>query len=92
MTVAIQHFDRAVVISADFKDYLINFEPMHINVPRPIPKPLPSITRGLGVLKKVGIKENPVYEEVVEKMKEVPGLDIEDIFNKPTGRITEWAE
>lgn len=83
MTVVIQYFDSyyTVSIAADFKDYLINFEPINKNVPRPV-------TSGGGV----GITKAPVYEEVVKKMKQASGINIEDIFSKPTGQITEWVE
>jgi len=82
MTVVIQHFDpySTISIAVDFKRYLINFEPIY-NGPRP-----------LQATERVGITETPVYEEVVKKMKQVPGINIEDIFSKPVGQITEWIE
>ena len=81
MTVVIQHFDPYNVISivADFKDYLINFEPIYKYGPRPIP---------VGK----GVAERSVYEEVVKKLKQTPGINIQDIFRRPVGQITEWIE
>ncbi len=82
MTVVIQHFDPYYTVSivADFKDYLINFEPINKNAPRVVPA-----GGGVGITK-------PIYEEVVEKITQVPGIDIEEIFEKPVGRVTEWIE
>ena len=83
MTVVIQNFDsyNVVSISADFKDYLINFEPIYNYGPRP-----------LQATETIGITERPVYEEIVKKMEQVSGINIEDIFSKPVGQITEWVE
>jgi len=83
MTVAIQYFDSyyTVGIAADFKDYLINFEPISKNEPRPL-------TTGSGI----GAVIKPVYEEVIKKMKQTQGINIEDIFSRPAGQITEWVE
>jgi len=83
MTVVIQHFEpySVVSIAADFKDYLINFEPIYNYGARAVPADMG-----------IGITEKPVYEEVVKKMKETPEIDIQDIFNKPVGQITEWIE
>jgi hypothetical protein len=82
MTVVIQHFDSYYIVSiaADFKDYLINFEPINKNVPRVVPS-----GGGVGIA-------TPIYEEIVKKIKQAPGMNIEDIFTKPTGQITEWVE
>ena len=82
MTVVIQHFDSysTVSIVADFKDYLINFEPIHRYDSRPV-----TTGSGIGILQ-------PIYEEVVKKIKQTPEINIEDIFSKPTGQITEWVE
>ena len=83
MTVVIQNFDsyNVVSISADFKDYLINFEPIYNYGPRP-----------LQATETIGITERPVYQEIVNKMKQVSGINIEDIFSKPAGQVTEWVE
>jgi hypothetical protein len=83
MTVAIQYFDSyyTVSIAADFKDYLINFEPISKNEPRPL-------TVGSGISAVI----KPVYEEVVKKIKQEPEINIEDIFSRPAGQITEWIE
>ena len=83
MTVVIQNFDsyNVVSISADFKDYLINFEPIYNYGPRP-----------LQATETIGITERPVYQEIVKKMKQVSGINIEDIFSRPAGQITEWVE
>ena len=83
MTVVVQHFDtyNVVSISADFKDYLINFEPIYKNVPKSV-----------GTTARVGIPGIPVYEEVVKKMKQTQGINIDDILSKPAGQITEWVE
>ena len=83
MTVVIQHFDSygTVSIAADFKDYLINFEPINKYGPR-----IATTSGG------VGITEKPIYEEIVRKIKQASGINVEDIFSKPTGQITEWVE
>ena len=83
MTVVIQNFDsyNIVSISADFKNYLINFEPIYNYGSRP-----------LQATETIGITEKSVYEEIVKKMKQVSGINIEDIFSKPAGQITEWIE
>jgi len=83
MTVVIQNFDSYNVVSivADFKDYLINFEPIYEYGPRPL-----SQTASVDTI------EQPVYGEIVKKLKQVQGINIEDIFSKPTGQITEWVE
>jgi len=82
MTVVIQNFDSysTVSIVADFKDYLINFEPIYRYDSKPV-----TTGGGIGILK-------PVYEEIVKKIKQTPGINIEDIFSKSTGQITEWVE
>jgi hypothetical protein len=86
MTVVIQHFDsyNMVSISADFEDYIINFEPIHKYGVRAVPA-----SKGLDV---ENTKGKPVYEEVIEKIKQTQGINIEDIFEKPVGQITEWIE
>lgn len=83
MTVVIQHFDSYNVVSivADFKDYLINFEPIYEYGTRPIQES--------GSISTI---QQPVYKEIVKKLKQVPGINIEDIFSKPTSQITEWVE
>jgi len=83
MTVVIQHFDSydVVSIAADFKDYLINFEPIYEYGPRQL-----SQTESTGII------EIPVYGEIVKKLKQAPGINIEDVFSKPVGKITEWIE
>jgi len=83
MTVVIQHFDsyNVVSISADFKDYLINFEPIYEYGPRPL-----SQTESTGVI------EQPVYKEIVKKLKQTSGINIEDIFSKSASQVTEWVE
>jgi hypothetical protein len=65
MTVVVQSYypERIVSISADFKNYLINFEPIHKHLLRPTVgevKPLRKISR---VKEKIGID----MEEVLEK-------------------------
>ena len=84
MTVVIQHFDSYYTVSivADFKDYLINFEPIYKDGNR-------LASGGSGIAETI---ETPIYEEVVKKIKQAPGINIEDIFSKPTGQITEWVE
>ena len=81
MTVVIQHFDSYSVVSivADFKDYLINFEPIY-NGPMPVVPEGPRIA------------EQPVYQEVVKKLKQTSGINIQDIFSSSVGQITEWVE
>jgi len=82
MTVVIQHFDTYSIVSivADFKDYLINFEPIYENEPR------------IAQIESIGTATQPVYQEVVKKLKQMSGINIEDIFSRPVGQMTEWVE
>jgi len=82
MTVVIQHFENynVVSISADFKEYLINFEPIYQYGVRPLAETQTSVT------------EIPIYGEIVKKLKQTSGINIQDIFSKPTSQITEWVE
>jgi hypothetical protein len=83
MTAVVQHFDSYNVVSivADFKNYLINFEPINSYVTKPIP-----------VAETISTTERPVYEEVVKKLKQTSGINIQDILNNPVGQITEWIQ
>jgi hypothetical protein len=84
MTVVIQHFETYNVVSivADFKDYLINFEPINEYGSRPL-------TANEGITSTL---TQPVYKEISQKLKQASGINMEDIFSKPTGQITEWTE
>jgi hypothetical protein len=83
MTVVIQHFESYNIISiaADFKDYLINFEPIYEYGPRPLTQ-----------TENTGIAQTPIYGEIVKKLKQAPGINIQDIFSKPASQVTEWVE